>query len=132
MVLEKTRNADATDVGKSFVTAWGSLRADQQMVIQKQVWIMRKKKLPLRPHLFNYFGAIANAVSIEQADPTKISEFLRLPDKYWKMNLHQKWQASWRAAEHFFSTMHSIMKSRSGLYARDDDYSFDYIIQHQP
>ncbi|HZB13534.1 MAG TPA: hypothetical protein VE467_10915, partial [Chryseolinea sp.] len=78
IVLEKTRKADAGAVSASFATAWGSLRVDQQVVIQKQVWRMRKKKYPIRPQLVNYFGAIANAVNIEKADPSTISDFLRV------------------------------------------------------
>jgi hypothetical protein len=66
IVLENTRKADAGVVSSAFATAWGSLRVDQQVVIQKQVWRMRRKKYPVRPQLVNYFGAIANAVNLKK------------------------------------------------------------------
>ena len=56
VALEKTRSADAVLVGGNFAASWTTLGADQQAVIQRQVRAMKKKKLPLRPHLSNYFG----------------------------------------------------------------------------
>ena len=76
--LENTRKADAGLVASAFAEAWASLRVDQQVVIQKQVWMMRKKKFPVRPHLVHYFGALSNAVNVEKADGSKISEFIRV------------------------------------------------------
>ncbi|KAJ1503479.1 hypothetical protein HMI54_008038, partial [Coelomomyces lativittatus] len=35
-VLDKTRNADAINVGAEFVTAWNTLSADQQQTVRKQ------------------------------------------------------------------------------------------------
>ena len=42
LVLENTRKPDAGVVSSAFVNAWGSLRPDQQIVIQKQAWRMKK------------------------------------------------------------------------------------------
>src|SRR5690606_1929137 len=72
IVRENTRSVDATVVGSAFATAWPSLTSSQQTVIQDQVRLMRKKRISLKPGLINYFGAVANAVTVEQADAAKI------------------------------------------------------------
>lgn len=126
--LEKTRNADAVAVGNSFAAAWGSLGTDQQMVIQKQLRIMKKKKIPLRPHLVNYFGAIANAVSIERADPAKISGFLKVAGQVIENEPSAKLSNFLEVSRTFFQ-YHALHYEKSfRLYARDDDYTFDYIV----
>ena len=78
VILEKTQKADAQNVATNFVSAWNNLRVDQQVMIQKQVGIMKKKKFPLRPHFVKYFGTIAGAVLNEKADASKISDFIRV------------------------------------------------------
>ncbi len=127
LALEKTRNADATSVGGSFATSWGSLGVDQQLTIQKQLWQMRKKKIPLRPHLVNYFAAISNAVSIERADATKISAFLKVAGQVIE-NEPTAGIASFFALSRTFFQYHALHYEKSfRLYARDDDYTFEYI-----
>lgn len=127
MALEKTRKPDAVEVGTSFATAWGSLGPDQQMVIQKQVGMMKRKKLPLRPQLLNYLGAIANAVSIEHADPEKISNFLRVAGLVIASEPSAR-VSNFLAVSKTFFQHHALHYEKSfRLYARDDDYSFDYV-----
>lgn len=127
IVLENTRKADAGVVGASFANAWGNLRVDQQVVIQKQVWKMRRKKYPVRPHLVNYFGALANAVNVEKADASKISDFIRVAGLVIESESSAKAQNFFKVSSAFFEH-HALHYERSSrLYARDDDYAFDYI-----
>ena len=126
-VLEKTHNADADAVGTSFAAAWGSLGTDQQIVVQKQLQTMKKKKYPLRPHLVNYFGAIANAVSMEHADPTKISGFLRVAGQVMESESSSN-VSNFLGVSRTFFQYHALHYEKSfRLFARDDDYTFDYI-----
>jgi hypothetical protein len=127
IVLENTRKADAVAAGTSFANAWSNLRVDQQLVIQKQVWLMRKKKFPLRPHLTNYFSAIANAVNIEKADGSKISEFIRVAGLVIESEPTAKAANFFKVSNVFFGH-HALHYERSArLYARDDEYTFDFI-----
>ncbi|MBA4057353.1 MAG: hypothetical protein C0490_21750, partial [Marivirga sp.] len=127
VILEKTRNTDAAMVGNSFASAWGSLGADQQIVIQRQVGLMKRKKIPVRPHLVNYFGAIANAVTLERADPSKISSFLKVAALVVENEASAK-AANFLAVSRTFFQYHALHYEKSfRLYARDDDYTFDYI-----
>jgi hypothetical protein len=81
IVLENTRNVDATVIGGSFFNAWSGFGLEQQQTIQRQTTLMKKKKFPLRPNMVDYFGALANAVSIEHADASKIDGFLKVAGK---------------------------------------------------
>ncbi|MDH4089540.1 MAG: hypothetical protein OEV74_11680 [Cyclobacteriaceae bacterium] len=128
MMLEKTRNADAVAVGNGFATAWGSLGADQQIVVQQQLRLMKKKKFPLRPYMLNYFGAISNAVSIENADPGKITAFLRVAGLVLE-NEPTAQVSNFLSVSRTFFQHHALhYENFFRLYAVDDDYSFDYIV----
>lgn len=128
IVLENTRNVDATVVGASFASAWNSLAPDQQNLIRKQAFMMRRKKYPLRPHQVNYFGAIANAVSTEKADASKISGFLNVAGQVIEKETTQR-AASFLQISNTFFQHHALHYEKPfRLYARDDDYAFDYII----
>ena len=78
IVLENTKNVDASVIGSSFASVWGNFGVDQQIIIQKQLKMMKRKKLPLKPTLISYFGALANAMSVEHADNAKIASFLNV------------------------------------------------------
>lgn len=127
VVLENARNVDATVIAGSFFTAWGSLDPGQQQLIQRQTARMKRKKLPLRPVMMDYFGAIANAVSIEHADPAKINGFLKVAGKVIEQEKPDKARLFFNISRSFFQH-HAIHYEKSfRLYARDDDYGFDYI-----
>ena len=127
LVLEKTRRDDALLVSESFVAAWNGLRVDQQIVVQKQVWRMRKKKFSVRPHLVTYLSAIANAVNVEKASAAKISDFLRVAGLVIDSEPTPKALNFLKVSNDFFAH-HALHYERSlRLYARDDEYTFDFI-----
>jgi len=127
IVLENTRNVDATVVGAGFAAAWNSLSPDQQNLVQKQVRLMRKKKYPMRPHVVNYFGAIANAVGTERADAAKISAYLGVAGKVIEQETTQRAGSFLQISNTFFQHHALHYEKPFRLYARDDDYTFDYI-----
>src|SRR5690606_31816222 len=107
------------------------LRVDLQLVVQKQVWLMRKKKFPVRPHLLNYLGAIANAVNVEKASASKITEFVRVAGLVIESEPSPKALNFFKASNAFFAH-HALHYEKSfRLYARDDDYNFDFIVPPQ-
>ena len=127
IALEKTRSADAVLVGGNFAASWTTLGADQQAAIQRQVRAMKKKKLPLRPHLANYFGSIAAAVTVERADASKISQFLKVADQVIQNETTARLANFLEVSRTFFEN-HALHHEKAfRLYAKDDDYSFDYI-----
>lgn len=127
IVLENTKNVDATVIGSAFSTAWNSLGVDHQLMVQRQVRLMRQRKIALRPHIVNYLGAISNAVSIEHADPSKISGFLNVCQKVIENETGARVAQFVKTSRTFFQ-FHALYYDRTyRLYARDDNYSFDYI-----
>lgn len=89
--------------------------------------MMRKKKYPMRPAMVNYFAAIANAVSVENADSRKISDFLRVAGKVIEKESTARAQNFFLTSRTFFQ-YHALHYEKSfRLYAQDDSYTFDYI-----
>lgn len=114
-------------VGAAFNTAWGSLGPDQQQVIKSQAKLMKKKGFKLRPHMVNYYGAIAAAVTIENADPSKLSGFFSVADKVLAENNPVQANLYFQLSRDFFE--HHALNSEKAfqLVAKDDNYSFQYL-----
>lgn len=127
IVLENTRSVDATVVGASFASAWASLGVDQQQIIQRHVARLKRKKVPLRPGLVNYFGAIANAINVEHAEPSKLSSFLNVATDVIENETPSRLQQFLKSSRTFFQTHALYYDKPHRVYARDDDYSFEYI-----
>jgi hypothetical protein len=128
VALERVRNTDATLVGGNFASSWTALGVDQQNLIQRQVRTLKKKKTPLRPHMVNYFGSIAGAVTVERADASKISQFLKVIDQVIQNETPAR-LANFLEVSRTFFEYHALHYEKTfRLYATDDDYSFDYIV----
>jgi hypothetical protein len=127
IVLENTRNVDASVIGGGFYTAWNTLLLDQQQTIQQQTRLMKRKGYKVRPHLVNYFGAIVNAVSIEHADASKFSGYLSVVQKVIENEDITKALNFFNVSRTFFQ-YHALHYEKSfRLHVKDDDYSFEYI-----
>lgn len=114
-------------IGAAFSTAWGSLGPDQQQVIKAQAKRMKKKGFKLRPHMVNYYGAIAAAVTIENADPSKLSGFFSVADKVLAQDNAVQANLYFQLTRDFFE--HHALNSEKAfqLVAKDDNYSFQYL-----
>lgn len=127
VILENTKKVDAQVAGSSFFEAWNSLNLEQQNMIQQQTRQMKNKKHALRPNLMNYFGAVANAVLIEKADASKLTQYLKVAQQV--IDAYDT-----KAASRFFERSRSFFEHHAlhyektfRLYATDDDYKFDFI-----
>jgi hypothetical protein len=134
IVLENTRNLDASAIGASFASLWstGGIGVNNQIIIQKQVRLMRKKKYATKPHLINYFGAITNAVTLEKADDARVSAFLRVAGLVIENDPSAKANAFFQTCRSFFEHHALHYEKTFQLYASDDDYTFDYIAPPVP
>lgn len=127
LVLENTRNTDAAAIGMAFSVVWGALGQDHQIMVLKQTKAMKKKGYKVRPHFQNYFGAIVDAVNVENADAEKISSYLKVAGQVIEFEETPKASLFFANSREFFQH-HALHYERSvRLFARDDDYSFDYI-----
>lgn len=126
-VLQSTRSTHAAAVSQSFVRIWGSLGTDVQQMIRKQVYLMRTRKFGIRPHLVDYLAAIVNARDTEQVDDRTLRDFLRVSGKVIESYPAAKTQIFFKSVNTFF-THHALHHERTfRLYARDDQYEFDFI-----
>ncbi len=127
IALENTRSIDATVIGAGFFSVWPQLGIDQQILIKKQSFQLRKRKFPLKTHVVNYFGAIVNAISVEKVDPATLNSFLKVAEKVLEKGTPRQVQNFFANSRSFFQ-FHALFYDKSfRLYALDDSYSFDYI-----
>lgn len=127
VVLENTRSLDASVVGTGFFSIWNKLGIDQQIIIKKQSFQMRKRKFPLKSHMVNYFGAIVNAVSVENADPATLAGFLKVAGKVIESSTSTV-ALNFFAVSRTFFQHHALNYEKSfRLYASEDSYSFAYL-----
>lgn len=127
IVLENTKNLDATVTGASFASAWAKFPPDQQVIIQRHVRMLKKKRFALRPHIVNYLAAVSNAITIDQASPQQIAGFLGVAGKVIENETPGRAQLFIKTSRIFFQH-HALNYDKSfRLYARDDEYVFDYI-----
>jgi len=125
--LESTRNTEAMVVGKAFPLAWNNLGLDQQQRIQQQFYKMKRKGYKLRPNFVQYFGALVNAINVEGADPQKLNAFLAVVDKVIENYKSDKAQKFLIASNTFFKHHALHFDKTYRLYARDDDYTFEFL-----
>ena len=127
IVMENTRNLEATAVGAGLTTAWANIGLDQQQIVKKQTTAMRKKGFKLRPHLVPYFGAIVAAVTIEGADATQLGNFLKVSGKVIE-NYNTPRAVTFFATARDFFEHHTLFADKSyQLYAREGSYTFEYL-----
>ncbi|HLT75447.1 MAG TPA: hypothetical protein VKZ68_10175, partial [Ohtaekwangia sp.] len=89
--------------------------------------MLKKKRFALRPHIVNYLAAVSNAITIDQASPQQIAGFLGVAGKVIENETPGRAQLFIKTSRTFFQH-HALNYDKSfRLYARDDEYVFDYI-----
>ena len=127
IVLENTRNVDAIAVGAAIGTLWNGLGMDQQATIKNQLKLMKKKGYKLRPHVVNYLGAIVNAINRESIDPVKLTNYLSVAGQVIENDDLTRASLFFKNSRDFFEHHALHYEKPFRLYARDDQYSFEYI-----
>lgn len=127
IVLERTRNNDATVIGGIFVTAWQSLNSSQQALVQRHIRAMRRKKTPVKPHTVDYLGAIGYAVTVEKATPEKVDGFLNVVTKVIDNETPANTANFFKVSRTFFEYHALNFEKPFRLYSSNDDYIFEYI-----
>ncbi|HEX5168072.1 MAG TPA: hypothetical protein VFW11_02780, partial [Cyclobacteriaceae bacterium] len=125
-VLDKTKNAASIETGRNFIDAWGKFGLEQQDMIRSQTFLMKKKKYPVKT-IVSYFGALANAANVEQAEPAKLTEYLNVSQQVIE-NIDPKLAPRFFEGSRRFFLHHALNYDKAfRLYARDDDYHFEFI-----
>lgn len=127
LVLESTKANEAIAVGAAFNTAWSSLGPDHQSIIRAQARLMKKKGYKVRPHFVNYYGAIAAAVTIENADLSKLSNYLATVDKVIAKDNTTQANLFFQQSRDFFEHHALNFDKAFQLRVVDDNYQFEYL-----
>lgn len=125
--LENTRATDAMAVAAAFQTAWSSLGPDQQFKVRSQAKQMKKKRYKLIPHLVNYYGAIASAISIENTDGDRLNNYLAVAGKVIEKDNITQANIFFQQSRNFFEHHSLNVEKFFQLNVKDDDYQFDYL-----
>ncbi|HLT80845.1 MAG TPA: hypothetical protein VKZ86_07430 [Cyclobacteriaceae bacterium] len=128
IALEKTRNAQALAVAPAFGNAWGSLSPDQQDMVQRHVAAMRSRKYSLNPYIINYLGAVANAVNEERASPATLTQYLTVAGQVIEAYEPRQANRFFEVSRTFFAHHALHYENAYRLYARDDQYQFEFIV----
>lgn len=127
LVLENTKATDAMTIAAAFHNAWGSLGPDQQMEIQRQAKLMKKKGHKVRPQFINYYAAIVAAMTIENTDQARFSNYLSVAGKVVQKENTTQANLFFQTARDFFEHHALHYEPAFKLVVVDDDYRFDYF-----
>jgi hypothetical protein len=128
IALEKTRGAQALAVASSFTKAWSSLSPDQQALVRRHVSSMRSRKYSLNPYIVNYLGAIAHAVNDERASAATLTQYLTVAGQVIEAYEPKAANRFFEVSRTFFAHHALHYEKTYRLYARDDQYRFDFIV----
>lgn len=127
IVLENTRNINATVIGSSFNSLWNALPIDQQQTIRRHTSLMKRKKLSLKPYQVNYFAAVVAALNVEKTDGPTFARYLYVCGKTLE-NLPPAKINQFLISSRDFFEHHALHHERLfRLKVSDDRYTFDYI-----
>jgi len=127
LVLENTKATEAIAVATAFNTAWASLGPDQQFKIRQQANQMKKKGYKVRPYLVNYYGAIAAALTIENADQKTITSYLSVAGRVIEKESLSQANLFFQSSRDFFENHALHFDKGFKLRALDDEYAFEYL-----
>jgi hypothetical protein len=127
IALENTRNLDAQVVGSGFSVAWNNILLDQQNRIQQQFRAMKRRGFKLRPHMVQYFGAIVSAVNVEGIDVRQFNNYLNVADKVIENYKPDRAINFFKTSRAFFLHHALYFDNTHRIYAKEGDYSFEFI-----
>ncbi|MCX8491749.1 MAG: hypothetical protein ORN54_11840 [Cyclobacteriaceae bacterium] len=127
ILLNNTKLVEIMTVGDGFGSVWANIGPVQQMQIQKQTKLMKKRGYKLRPHFVNYYAAIVAAQSIEKLDLDRFANFLQVIDKVLAKENSNQANIMFQQSRDFFKHHALNFQKYFHLKAVDDEYSFVYL-----
>ncbi|QSE97963.1 hypothetical protein [Fulvivirga lutea] len=126
-LLNETRANSAMEIGDNFALSWSQLGLDQQQKIIAQMKSLEDKGMKLRPFLQSYCAVIANAVQIEGADATKITEYLNTAEKVIANANKDQTLKFLNFSASFFKNKALHFERSNKLFTQDANYYFEYV-----
>lgn len=80
-LLNNANSQEAVAIGESFAIAWKDYTPDLQTKIINQTRQMMEAGYNTRPHLLEYFGALAAAINDEHAPAKVLTDYLNVAQK---------------------------------------------------
>lgn len=135
-LLNETRANSAMEIGDKFASIWSQLGVDQQQKVVNQMLAMEKRKFKLRPFHEAYCAVIVNAIQIEGADATKITEYLNTTERVIATGNRDQIIQYLSFSASFFKNKALYFQRSNKLYTADANYYFEFveppIIEEEP
>lgn len=134
-LLNETSGTATGEIGDNFALVWPQLGADQQQKIIAQMTAMEERKMKLYPFQSTYASVLVNAVQIEGADPTKITEYLNTTARVIETTERDQIIKYLRFSASFFENKALHFERSNKLFTPDADYYFEYVelaVQEEP
>lgn len=131
-LLGQSNNDAAIGIGESFAIAWKDYSPELQTKITKQTQQLKKAGAKTRPHLVEYFGALASAINDEHASVKAITSYLLVSQKVLDEYPLSKSIKFYKSSRIFFETGALYYSNGYQLFAQNRNYTFEYGEEELP
>ena len=125
-LLGQINNEEAAAIGVSFAIAWNDYTPDLQSKILKQTKQMKEAGYQIRPHLTEYFGALASAINDEHASAKVLTSFLNVSQKVIDKFPSKEALTFYKKSRAFFETSAIYSSNGYQLYVKNSAYDFEF------
>lgn len=125
-LLSQTNHPEAVAIGESFALAWRDYTPDLQNKITKQTKQLKEAGAKTRPHLMEYFGALAAAINDEHASAKILTSYLVTSQKVLDEFALSESILFYKTTRTFFESGALYYSSGYQLFAQNRDYIFEF------
>lgn len=131
-LLSQTNNEATAALGESFAIAWKDYSPELQIKITNQTKQLKETGAKTRPHLVEYFGALASAVNDEHASVKALTSYLVVSQKVLDEYPLSKSIKFYKTSRVFFETGALYHSNGYQLIAQNRDFVFEYGEEELP
>ena len=131
-LLNNANSQEAVAIGESFAIAWKDYTPDLQTKIINQTRQMMEAGYNTRPHLLEYFGALAAAINDEHAPAKVLTDYLNVAQKVIDEFPSKKAVEFFKTSWTFFEKGALYSAGGYDLLALNRNYTFEYRVDQLP
>lgn len=126
-ILSESSNQAAIGVGQSFTIAWTNLGADVRNKIIGETKLLFDKGYRVRPHMENYFAAVASAINDENLGGQTLTDYLNLTQRVIEEQTQKEAYDYFKTTRVFFESRALYKSKANALIVNNDQYRFAFI-----
>ena len=126
-VLSESNNQAAIGVGESFGIAWADFGPEIRNKVIGQTKLMFDEKYKMRPHMENYFAAVASSINDENLDSQALTDYLNLTQKVIERKTKAEALSYFKTTRVFFESRALYTSRANELLINNDQYRFVFV-----